>query len=99
MTTQAIVDWRPGRSEATVWNIVAIVVVVAGLPLFSLPSIIRVGPTGASFRIGLGDVLLIVVVTTLLVVVHEAIHGAVMRVFGARPRFGAVLVGGVMPAL
>jgi hypothetical protein len=99
VTTPAIVDWRPGRSEATLWNIVAIVLVVAGIPLFSLPSIIRSGAAGGSFQINLVDVLLIVVLTAVLVVVHEAIHALVMRGFGARPTFGALLVGGVMPAL
>ena len=70
-----------------------------GLPLFALPSIIRAGPTGATFRIGLLDVLLVVAITALLVGAHEIIHGLVMLGFGARPRFGATLVGGVMPAV
>ena len=99
MTTPTIVDWRPGKSEATLWNIVAIVLVLAGIPLFSLPSIIRSGASGGSFQIRLADVLVIVVLTAVLVVLHEAIHALVMRAFGARPSFGALLVGGVMPAL
>ncbi len=94
-----VVDWRPGRSEATLWNIVAIVLVVAGIPLFSLPAIIRSGKAGGSFQISLSDVLVIVILTAVLVVIHEAIHALAMRALGARPTFGAVLVGGVMPAL
>ena len=99
MTTPPIVDWRPGKSEATVWNIVAIVVVLTSVPLFALPSIIRAGRAGGSFQIGLVDVVVIVLLTGLLVVIHEAIHALVMRAFGARPSFGALLIGGVMPAL
>src|SRR6266851_4130985 len=94
-----VVDWRPGRAEATIWNVVAIVLIAAGLPLFALPSILRSGPAGASFRIGLTEILLVVALIALLLLVHEGIHGLVMLAFHARPSFGVVLVGGAMPAL
>lgn len=94
-----MVDWRPGRSEAVTWNVVGAAVTVAGLPLFALPSIVRAGSAGGSFRIGLVDVLLVLALTAMLVIAHETIHGLVMRCFGARPRFGALLVGRAMPAL
>ena len=94
-----VVDWRPGRGEATIWNVVAIVLIAFGLPLFALPSVLRHGPGGASFRIGLTEVVLVVGLTALLLVVHEGIHGLVMLGFRARPSFGVVLVGGAMPAL
>jgi hypothetical protein len=94
-----VVDWRPGGSEAVTWSVVGAAVTVAGLPLFALPSIVRAGSAGASFRIGLVDVLLVLALTAMLVIAHEMIHGLVMRGFGARPHFGAVLVGRVMPAL
>lgn len=97
--SELVVDWRPSRSEAMTWNIVALLLVAVGLPLFSAPSILRVGPAGATFRIGLAEVLVVVAITALLLVVHEGIHALVMLAFGARPRFGAVLVGGAMPAL
>jgi hypothetical protein len=95
----SVVEWRPGRSEAMTWNVVAIVVMALGLPLFALPSILRAGPTGGSFRIALADVLLVVAITALLVGAHEAIHGLVMLASGALPRFGGTLVGGIMPAV
>jgi hypothetical protein len=79
--------------------VVGIAATVVGLPLFSLPSILRIGPVGATFRIGVVDVLLVVVITVVLVMAHEGIHALVMLRFGARPRFGAILVGRVMPAL
>jgi len=95
----SVVEWRPGRSEALAWNFVALVVVAVGLPLFALPTIVRTGTQGGSFQIGWTQLLLVLAITTLLVVVHEAIHALVMSRFGAHPRFGALLVGGVMPAL
>lgn len=53
----------------------------------------------SSVRISLLDVLLVVAITLLVVIAHEAIHGMVMLGFGARPRFGATLVGRVLPAI
>lgn len=72
---------------------------VAGIPLFSLPSIVRLGGAGARIQIGPLDVLLVLAITAVLVVAHEAIHALVMLRYGAHPRFGAILVGRVMPAL
>jgi hypothetical protein len=94
-----VADWRPGASETRTWSVVGIAATVVGIPLFSLPSIIRVGPAGATFRIGLIDIVLVVAITVVLVMAHEGIHALVMLRFGARPRFGAILVGRVMPAL
>jgi hypothetical protein len=94
-----VVEWRPGQAEAMIWNVVAIVLIAVGLPLFALPSVLRHGSAGASFRIGLTEILLVVALTALLLVVHEGIHGLVMLAFHARPSFGFVLVGGAMPAL
>jgi Putative zincin peptidase len=98
-SSEEVVDWRPGQAEAMIWNVVAIVLIALGLPLFALPSVVRNGPAGASFRIGLREILLVVALTALLLVVHEGIHGLVMLAFHARPSFGVVLVGGVVPAL
>jgi Putative zincin peptidase len=94
-----VVDWRPGQAEAMIWNVVAIVLVAVGLPLFALPSILRAGPGSAAFQIGLANVLLVVALTVLLLVMHEGMHGLVMLAFRARPTFGVVLVGRVLPAL
>ena len=76
-----------------------VAVTVAGIVLFALPSILRVGPAGGSFQIGPLDLLLVVALTVLLVIAHEGIHGLVMLGLGAQPRFGAMLVGRVMPAM
>lgn len=94
----AVVEWRPGPGEVRVWSVVGVVVTLLGLPLFGLPTVIQHGG-GISIRIGLFALVLIVALTALLLVVHEAIHGLVMLAFGARPTFGAVLVAHVMPAL
>jgi hypothetical protein len=93
-----IVEWRPDGSSLTKWSVVGIAATVVGIAVFAFPSILRAGQ-GGSFRIGLLEILLVVALTTLLVIAHEGIHGLVMLCFGARPRFGALLVGRAMPAL
>jgi hypothetical protein len=81
-----------------VWNAVGVAVTVIALPGFAMPSIFR-GFARGSVSVSLLDVVLVVVITVLLVIAHEAIHGMVMLGFGARPRFGATLVGRVLPAI
>lgn len=98
-TTDRIpVEWRPGSAEVSVWSVVGVIVTILGLPLFSMPALLQHGGS-TSIRIGFVEVLLIIVLTALLAVLHEAIHGLVMLGFGARPTFGAVMVAHVMPAL
>jgi hypothetical protein len=94
-----VIEWRPGTSSAIAWNAVAVLVTVAGLVVFSLPAMLRSGAAAGSFQFGLADLLIAVALTALLMVLHEAIHGLVMRGFGARPAFGVTLVGHVVPAL
>jgi hypothetical protein len=94
-----VVDWMPGTPAALTWNLVAVVVTVAGLVFFAQPAILRSGSASGQVQLGLGDVLLVLGLSILLMVVHEAIHGIVMRAFGASPRFGATLVGHLVPAL
>jgi hypothetical protein len=93
-----VVEWRPGRSSAVTWTVVGVAVTILGIGLFAFPSILRAGPAGGTFKIGLVDILLVMALTVVLVVAHEAIHALVMFGFGARPRFGAILVGRVLPA-
>jgi hypothetical protein len=94
-----VVDWRPDRSAAVTWNALGVVITVAGLIAFSLPMVIRSGSASGSVDVGLVELLVVVALTASLLAAHEAIHGVVMLGFGARPRFGAMLVGRVLPAL
>ncbi len=91
------IEWRPGSAEVSVWSVVGVLVTLVGLALFSTPALLQHGGS-VSIRIGFIEVLLIIALTVLLAVLHEAIHGLVMLGFGARPTFGAVMVAQVMPA-
>lgn len=90
------VDWRPDGAEVRVWTVIAIVVTVLGVPLFALPMLIAHG--GGSIKVDFIAVVIVIALTLILAVIHEAIHGAVMLLFGARPSFGATLVASSMPA-
>ena len=94
-----VVDWVPGTSSAVMWNVAGLVITVAGLFVFALPVMLQSASLSGSIQFGVVDLLVVVGVTVLLMVLHEAIHGVVMLGFGARPRFGAMLVGHVVPAL
>jgi hypothetical protein len=96
---EQVVEWRPTASDTVVWSVVGLILIVLGLPFFALPSILRASSAGLSIRIGFVEILVVVILTTVLLVAHEGVHGLVMLLFGARPRFGATLVGGSMPAL
>jgi hypothetical protein len=98
MPNPTAVEWRPGPAEVRAWSIVAVVMTLVALPLFGLPTLIQNHGTG-SIRLGFIELLVIIALTALLVVTHEAIHGLVMLGFGARPTFGVVLVARAVPAL
>lgn len=90
-------EWRPGKETAVTWSLMALPLLVVGLVLFSIPVLLHQAERRA-MGIGFGDVLAGLAITLLLFVLHEAIHGLVMLVFGARPRFGLTLVGNMLPA-
>lgn len=97
-----VVEWRPGRAGAVLLNVLALPLLLIGLAGYlalaapHLPASGRV-TLGALDLLGL--VLLTGLLTAVLLVVHEGVHGLAMAAFGARPRFGAMMIAGVAPAL
>src|SRR5205814_9866749 len=91
-----VVEWRPDPRSMGRWTAISLLAVVAGLIIFSLPVIAR----SKAFAISITplDLLILLALATVLALLHEGIHSIAMAVFGARPRFGAVMVGGAMPA-
>lgn len=92
-----VVEWRPGRQSVLGWTLLSILLAAAGLALFAVPFFARASRISVS--IYPVDVLYVVILLVLLMVAHEVIHGLAMLGFGARPRFGAVLIGGLAPAM
>lgn len=93
--------WQPGRGAVVFMNVAGLVLLVVGLAGYAAVWSARGG--GGSFTLSGGTLLLglavTVVVTALLMVVHEGIHGLVVRCFGGTPRFGAMMIGRIIPAL
>lgn len=54
---------------------------------------------GSVTMTGLWDLLILLVGVAAVLVLHEAVHGILFRVFGGRARFGAKLLGRIMPVL
>jgi hypothetical protein len=98
----SVVDWRPDRAEAMLLNVLSLPVLVAGIVGFLRLAALRL-PASGHLVIGLRELglflLATVVLTAVLLLAHEGIHGLVMVAFGARPRFGAMMIANVAPAL
>jgi len=96
------VEWRPSRADALLLNVLAVPLLLIGVAGFLRLATLRL-PTAGRASLELSSVLLFllltVLLTALLFVVHEAVHGLVMAAFGARPRFGALMIAGMAPAL
>lgn len=94
-------SWTPGP-RASLWLSIAglVVTVAAGLGYLGLYGASR-PPTSAT--LAGGELALRLLATLVLsgaaLVAHEGLHGLAMLPFGARPTFGAGVLGGAMPYL
>ena len=83
-------------------NVLAVPLFVAGLAGYLRLATLHLPASGrvAVGTLGLLQFLLLTVALGVLVLaVHEGLHGLAMAAFGARPRFGALMIAGVAPAL
>ncbi|MEJ5927758.1 DUF3267 domain-containing protein [Corynebacterium sp. H128] len=87
-----IKEWAPDKTT-TVWmNVVGLGTTIAGLVGFAtLYAAVNSGTV--AFAISARELVLI-----LAIVVHELLHGFALRTLGAKPKYGATMVGGAMPA-
>src|SRR5262249_39788954 len=101
-TDPSVVDWRPGWVEAMVLNVLALPLLVGALVFFALVGAPHLRFSGRA-AIPLSSLLLALFAVLALIVLrfvaHEALHGVTMAAFGARPRFGAMLLGQVAPVV
>ncbi|MEJ5998180.1 DUF3267 domain-containing protein [Corynebacterium sp. H130] len=100
MTERLIEEWIPDVKTAGLMNVVGLVATIASIVGFaSLYS--AVNPGTHSFEIStreLGLLLGMLLFVFVFMVVHELIHGFALRTLGHKPKYGATMVGGVMPA-
>ncbi len=93
-------DWHPSRNDIMTWTAFSVVLLVVGLMVFVALWSWRWGEssvefTGLGMLVAFGVTLALVVV---LMVAHEGLHGLAFRRFGGTPSYGAMMVGGVLPA-
>ncbi len=91
-------EWIPGSRTAIVWNVAGLGIAALGIAIFSLTYAAAHGGE-ASVMIGVAEMAGPFLVFTALLPLHELIHGLSMRAFGARPTYGAGVLGKVVPYL
>lgn len=97
---QNVVEWRPGRRGASLLSLLALLLLLLGLAVyFRLATLLAPAQGRAGGAVLLLFLALTAALTLLLLAAHEGLHAMAARGFGARPRFGALLVGGILPAL
>ena len=92
-------DWYPDSNTMVIMNVVGLVLMVAALILFGSAYAAAHGDASVSLSgFGLLAGLAVTLVLTFgLMVIHEGVHGLVIRRYGAMPTFGAAMMGKVMP--
>jgi hypothetical protein len=88
-----ISEWKASRATWLVWTVLGLpMTVLAGLGYVLIASR---GALPASGSANLAQLALVAALTVGLVAAHEAVHGLVMRAFGASPQFGVLRVDGI----
>lgn len=93
-----VTEWTPGSRAAIVWNVVGLGLAALGIAVFSLAYAVTHGGE-VSVTIGIADLSVPLLVIATLLPLHELIHGLAMRAFGARPSYGAGVLGKMVPYL
>lgn len=89
-------DWYPSRTVTLLWQLVGGGLFFLGVGLFAAAN----GGDGAVAIAGwsaVGAFAATLALLLLLLVLHEAIHGAAMRRFGARPTYGVGVIYRLLP--
>jgi hypothetical protein len=85
-----ISEWKPSRTTWLVWTVLAAPLAV--LAALGYVLIASRGTIPASGSANLAQLALVAALTVGLAAAHEAVHGVVMRAFGASPEFGVLRV-------
>jgi hypothetical protein len=86
------IEWRPSRDTLRMWGLLSLPMLLGGVVFYGLVASRGNPPSGGTVEPLV--LLAIAVISVAVMIVHELVHGAVIAVFGARPRFGATLIGG-----
>lgn len=88
-----IAEWKPSRTTWVVWTVLSLPIAVLAFWGYEFVALRGVLPHSGS--VNLTQLALVMALTFALAAVHEAVHGLVMRSFGAIPEFGVLRVDGI----
>lgn len=91
------VEWKPGSRILALWNIFGIGLTLLGLFIFGNIYAISRGEASFNLYVSASDLLLMTVVFLLLIVLHEWVHGRTLARFGARPKYGVIVLYKILP--
>jgi hypothetical protein len=93
-------EWTIGLQVGLLWLVLGSLITVVGLIFFS---VVYVSDRGGTLAVSLGGaegyrpLTVVMAILLFIVLIHELIHGFVVRFFGGRPSYGADLAAKVMP--
>lgn len=96
-----VIDWTPSKLLSTLIGVASLVLTVVAIAAYAALHAMRF-PGSHSFSIDarhLWQLITLAVGIMALTMVHELLHGLALRTLGHTARYGATLVGGVVPAL
>ena len=90
----AVSEWRPAGGTYVAWMVTQIPMVAIGIFVYLGVASHGDYPTSGTYSII--DLVILIALVVALGAVHEAVHGAFMVAFGARPEFGILRIEGLV---
>lgn len=97
MTDEVTRRWTVSQPVVLTWIVLALPLFLVGIWLFGAVYLLTHGVQ--EFGIGIPEFLVLLVITTGLLVLHELVHALAMRRMGAAPSFGADILLKIAPVL
>jgi membrane protein implicated in regulation of membrane protease activity len=92
MTDTSSRDWHPSGLELIIWNVIALALFIFALGIFT-----NISSGDGTLSIDASDLVTALISLNALLLLHEFIHGQVMRRFGGKPQYGLKMIGRVVP--
>jgi hypothetical protein len=99
MTNEVTRRWTVSRPVVLAWMVLGSALFLLGIWLFGAVYVLSHGVQVFSVELGIVELVLLLVVTTGLLVLHELVHALAMRRMGAAPSVGADILVKIAPVL
>jgi hypothetical protein len=95
--TNEVTRWTVSRPVVLTWIVLGFPLFLLGIWVFGAVYVLTHGVQELTMGIGIGELLVLSVITIGLAVLHELVHGLAMRRMGATPSFGADVLHRILP--